>query len=121
MPTAVLAARGAIAPVANTPTSIYGAAKELAQKMAAQNGFGNGRGVIVVIASATPDLDAAFPATGIRYLAGGWETVPLFGTQELGVVDALQACIRLLVLYQGDNPPSHVYLGDAAGLREVQP
>lgn len=71
-----------------------------------------------VIFSSTPDIDAAFPARGVRAL--GWNYVPLFGTQEIDNPQGLQSCVRVLILWNTDLPAKqvkHVYLHDAQVLR----
>lgn len=70
------------------------------------------------IFSATPDLDAAFPAAAARTL--GWGEVPLFGTQELDVEGGVPLCIRVLLLWNSDknqNEIKHIYLHGASVLR----
>lgn len=71
-----------------------------------------------VIFASTPDLPAAFPAAAARQL--GWDTVPLFGTQEIDNPDGVPLCIRALILLNTDLPQAaihHVYLHNAAKLR----
>jgi chorismate mutase len=68
--------------------------------------------------SATPDLDAAFPAQAARQI--GWTGVPLFGTQELAVRGAPERCLRVMLLAEtpaGALPARHVYLRGAQALR----
>jgi chorismate mutase len=71
-----------------------------------------------VIFASTPDLPAAFPAAAARRI--GWDTVPLFGTQEIENPDGVPLCIRVLILWNSDLPQTaiqHVYLHHAARLR----
>ena len=73
--------------------------------------------VISVIFTATPDLDAAFPASAAREL--GW-LVPLLDAVEMDVPGAPRMCVRALVqLYTASGPERlhHVYLRGAARLR----
>lgn len=72
-----------------------------------------------VFVTMSPDLNATFPARGIRTMPG-WKEVPLMCATEVDVPGALQKCIRLLVLANSDRDASgirHVYLGDARQLR----
>ena len=71
-----------------------------------------------VIFASTPDLPAAFPAAAARRL--GWDTVPLFGTQEIDNPEGVPLCIRVLILWNTELPQAairHVYLRKAAKLR----
>ena len=70
------------------------------------------------IFSATPDVTAAFPAAAAR--ESGWSEVPLFGAQEIEVVNGPQMCIRVLILLNTDKLQKdihHVYLHGAQVLR----
>ena len=74
--------------------------------------------VASVIFSATPDLNAEFPALAARQL--GWLDVPLICTHEIGVPGALEKCIRILVQWNTEKAQSkisHVYLKEAVRLR----
>ncbi len=74
--------------------------------------------VAAVIFTASPDLDAAYPAQAAREM--GWNQVPMLCVQEMAVVGSLPRCIRVLVLWNTDLPPErirHVYLGQARNLR----
>jgi chorismate mutase len=71
-----------------------------------------------VIFTATPDLDAAYPAQAARQL--GWTEVPLLCMQEMAVPKSLPRCIRVLLHWNTDRAPDrirHVYLGEARALR----
>lgn len=71
-----------------------------------------------VIFASTPDLPAAFPAAAARRI--GWDTVPLFGTQEIDNPDGVPLCIRVLILWNTDLPQvaiRHAYLHEATRLR----
>lgn len=71
-----------------------------------------------VIFASTPDLPAAFPAAAARRL--GWDSVPLFGTQEIDNPDSVPLCIRVLILWNTDLAQSairHIYLREAVRLR----
>ena len=71
-----------------------------------------------VIFASTPDLPAAFPAAAARRI--GWDSVPLFGTQEIDNPDGVPQCIRVLILWNTDTPQTavrHLYLHESARLR----
>ncbi len=71
------------------------------------------------IFSMTSDLTAGFPAKGARQLEG-FEYVPLFDVQQAEVDEALDHCIRVLLLVDTELSQSeiqHVYMGRAQALR----
>lgn len=109
--------RGATTVVANDREIIFSAVQELLKELLAKNQIAT-EDIGAVIFSATPDLNAAFPAAAARRI--GWETVPLFGTQELDVENGLEKCVRVLLLVNTEkkqNEMKHVYLGDSNCLR----
>jgi len=68
--------------------------------------------------TATPDLDAQYPAIAARKL--GWTQVPLMCAQEIAVPGALPRVVRVLVFWNTDlaqEEVRHVYLGGARALR----
>ena len=70
------------------------------------------------IFTATPDLDAAYPAAAAREL--GWTQTPLLCMQEMQVVGSLKRCIRVLIHWNTEQTPGeiqHVYLRGAQALR----
>ncbi|MBW7457307.1 chorismate mutase [Paenibacillus sepulcri] len=72
-----------------------------------------------VFITVTHDLDATFPASAIRQMAG-WELVPLMCALEVPVKGSLEKCIRLMVLVNTDKTQKqieHVYYGGAQALR----
>jgi histidinol-phosphate aminotransferase len=74
--------------------------------------------IACIIFSVTPDLDAAFPATGVRL--AGLTTTPLFSTREIPVPGSLPRCIRALMLVTSNlkqEEMRHIYLGEATKLR----
>jgi chorismate mutase len=73
--------------------------------------------MVSVIFTATTDLDAAFPAAAARNL--GLDTVPLLCAREIEVPGSMERVIRVLLHYYAafEDPPVHVYLGDAQSLR----
>lgn len=74
--------------------------------------------MISVIFTATPDLNAVFPAVAAREL--GITNVSLLDMQELYVPGSLPKCIRILLHFNTEkknNELKHVYLRGAAVLR----
>lgn len=109
--------RGAITVEHNDREEIIAAVMELLTEMQVKNGFAI-EDIGAAIFSATDDLTAVFPAVGARRL--GWTTVPLFGAQEQDVDDALERCVRVLLLVNTDKKQRdiyHVYLRGATVLR----
>lgn len=111
------AMRGAITVDENTPAAILLATKHLLAEIAVRNQLAPGE-VVSAIFTATPDLNAAFPAKAAREL--GWTEVALLDAVEMDVPGALPRTIRVLLLVERPHDPgtvSHVYLGDAVLLR----
>ncbi len=109
--------RGAITVEENTAAAIAEAVTELLQTLQAQNDFSLAD-VAGVFFTATPDLDADFPAAAARQ--AGWDQVPLLCAVEMNVPGSLGRCIRVLVLvntHRRQEEMSHVYLRDARVLR----
>lgn len=110
--------RGATTTDANTAEEIWAATEELLMVLVERNGLD-----LTEIASAwftaTPDLDADFPAYAARRL--GWFAVPLICTCEIPVPGALERVIRVLLHYNTDAPQAamhHAYLRGAIALRK---
>lgn len=109
--------RGAITVRENSAPAIAEAVTELLQALQAENGFSLSD-VAGVFFTATPDLDADFPAAAARQ--AGWGQVPLLCAVEMNVPGALSRCIRVLVLVNTERRQeemSHVYLREARSLR----
>ena len=109
--------RGAITVAENKKEEIFHAVQELLVELVEKNNL-DLKDIGAAIFSATPDLDAAFPAAAARKI--GWDLVPLFGTQELDVENGLDKCVRVLLLVNTDKKQEeivHVYLGDSNCLR----
>ncbi|TMW73594.1 chorismate mutase [Alteribacter natronophilus] len=69
--------------------------------------------------TASPDLNATFPARALRDLEG-FDRVPVMCAQEIPVEGALKKCIRMMVTAEtplGQDEIRHVYLGRAKALR----
>ncbi len=109
--------RGAVSVESNDAGAIVAAARDLLEQITVANG------VLVddiasVIFTATPDLDAAYPARAARKM--GWTDTPLLCMQEMTVMDSLPRCIRVLIHWNTDLSLAqirHVYLGRARVLR----
>jgi chorismate mutase len=121
--TVLQAIRGATTAVANDAGEILTAVRELLSRLLAINEIGADQ-LVCAFFSATPDLDACFPARAAREL--GWSDVALFGMQELAVRGAPERCVRVMLLVQPQGvsspdgrpaKPQHVYLRGAQSLR----
>lgn len=111
------ALRGAITVPGNDRDAIVAATGELLDAMITRNEV-DPDDLVSMIFTATPDLDAEFPALAARRL--GLAHVPLLCSVELDVQGAMPRCIRVLVhLYteRGAAELQHVYLRDARELR----
>lgn len=113
----VHAIRGATQVEANDRDLILEATTELVTEVMTRNELTTDD-VISVIFTATPDLDAEFPAVAARKV--GFQDVPLICATEIDVPHALPRVIRLMAHVDVDRPRStsrHVYLRGAAALR----
>ena len=109
--------RGATSVDTNDENSIIAATRELLKRIVAANDL-SVADVSSVIFTATPDLDAVYPARVAREM--GWVNIPLLCMQDMAVEGSLSRCIRVLVLWNTDLSPEqirHVYLGRARTLR----
>jgi chorismate mutase len=109
--------RGAITVEVNDAAAIIAATQELLARMVAVNGV-MVEDVASIVFTATPDLDAAYPARAAREM--GWCNVPLLCMQEMKVQGSLPRCIRVLLHWNTDQSAAqiqHVYLGKARALR----
>jgi chorismate mutase len=114
---AVRAIRGATQVDADDRNLILEATTELVTEVMRRNGLSTDD-VISVLFTATPDLNAEFPALAARKL--GFHEVPLLCASELDVPHALPRVIRLMAHIETDRPRSamqHVYLRGAGALR----
>lgn len=113
----VRAIRGATQVEADDREQILGATAELVGEVMARNGMTTDD-VISIVFTATPDLNAEFPALAARKL--GFDEVPLLCATEIDVPHALPRVIRLLAHVETDRPRAelhHVYLRGAVRLR----
>jgi chorismate mutase len=109
--------RGATSVATNSTDAILAATRELLARIVAANGV-EVEDVASVIFTATPDLDAVYPARAAREM--GWTDTPLFCVQEMAAVAGLPRCIRVLVHWNTDlasRQIKHIYLGEARSLR----
>ncbi|SDR12213.1 chorismate mutase [Thermostaphylospora chromogena] len=113
----VRAIRGAIQVEANEREAILSGVTELVTAVMERNRLTTDD-VISVIFTATPDLNAEFPALAARKL--GFHDVPLICATEIDVPGALPRVVRLMAHVDVDRPREeiqHVYLRGAVALR----
>ena len=113
----VRAIRGAIQVEENSTLAIATGTKELLVEIIKANSLEVSQ-VISVILTATPDLNAAFPAAAAREV--GFESTPLLCAVEIDVPGALNRVIRAMVTVETDlsmKEISHIYLAGAKALR----
>ena len=109
--------RGAITVEANRDAAILDATRRLLEEIVRANDVDSDE-IAAIIFTATPDLNAAFPAEAARQL--GWQAVPLMSAIEMNVPGALQRCVRVLMLWNTPRAQEaivHVYLDGAETLR----
>lgn len=113
----VRAIRGAIQVEANTAAAIAAGTKELLAEVLRANSL-EVEQVISVLLTATPDLNAAFPAAAAREV--GFEATPLLCAVEIDVQGALARVVRAMVTVETESKASeiaHIYLAGAKALR----
>jgi len=110
--------RGAITVPANDKESIIAATKKLLQEIARANKI-EPEDVAAIFFTTTSDLNAEFPAAATREL--GWPpNLALLCGHEMNVPNDLPRCLRILMLVNTEKGPeeiTHVYLGEAEGLK----
>lgn len=109
--------RGAITVAENTEGAILEATRELLAQLFQSNSLQTEE-IAAILFTATPDLNAAFPAKAAREM--GYVQVPLMCSQELEVPSAPPRCIRVLILHNTTvamETLNHVYLRGAVVLR----
>ena len=87
--------RGATTCSKNTAIAIYDATLELITTVLEKNNIHHDH-IISILLSMSPDLNAAFPAAGLRKDPTFHDT-PLFCMQEIAVPHAPKYCIRTLI------------------------
>ncbi len=121
MSTAVRALRGATTVDADTPEEIGSRTVELLEVMFERNDVDHDD-LISIWFTVTADLVSAFPAASARTIGLG--DVPLLCATEIPVPGSTARCIRVMAHLTTDRPRNemrHVYLHDAAGLRDDLP
>ncbi len=109
--------RGATTVDANTVEAILEATRELLAAMQKANEI-DVDNVASAFFTATPDLNAEFPALAAREM--GWTNVALLCGHEMNKPGALPMCLRVLLHVNTDQPAGeikHVYLRGARVLR----
>ena len=117
----VQALRGATQVDANDRDLILDAIAELVDAVLQRNGI-TAEDLISIIFTATPDLDAEFPAYAAR--RAGITDVPMLSATEISVPDAMPRVLRLLAHVETERTRHelrHVYLRGAAALRTDLP
>jgi chorismate mutase len=116
-PMSVRAIRGAVQVETNSAEAIASGTKELLAQILRANSLSVDQ-VISVLLTATPDLNAAFPAAAAREV--GFEATPLLCAVEIDVPGALPRVIRAMATVEttlSATEISHIYLGGAQALR----
>ncbi len=109
--------RGATTVETNTEQAILDATRGLLVEMVRTNDV-KPHEIAAAFFTATPDLNAAFPAEAARQL--GWHAVALLSGVEVDVPGALPRCIRVLLLWntpRAQEEVVHVYQQKAEELR----
>ncbi len=109
--------RGATTVEANTVESILDATKELLAAMLKANDL-DVEYVASAFFTATPDLNAEFPALAARDM--GWSHVALLCGHEMNKPGSLPMCLRVLLHVNTDSSAAeikHIYLRGARVLR----
>jgi len=108
--------RGAITVEENTKECIFAATKELISAIMEQNSIKE-EDIASIIFTATPDLDAAFPATAVREM--GFKETALLDAVEMNVKGSMSRVIRVLMHVNAEKgfKPRHIYLKEAIKLR----
>lgn len=113
----IRAIRGAVQVEANTPEEISRGTQELLSEILRANSLPV-EDVISVLLTATPDLDAAFPAAAAREV--GFQATPLLCAVEIDVKGALPRVVRAMVTVETSLKAAeiaHIYLAGAKALR----
>lgn len=111
------AIRGATTADANESEEILSKTQQLLRELLRANDLESSE-IISIIFTATPDLNAAFPAAAARAI--GLTQVALLDAVEIDVTGALPRTIRVLMLVDRPHAPQdvhHVYQGEARKLR----
>ncbi len=109
------AIRGATTVTEDKPDLIRQAVKELLNAISQANGL-EAEQIICIMFSSTSDLKSYYPAKAAR--EAGYATCALYSSLEPEIGGALEKCIRVMLLVDGDKQPEHVYLNGAKNLRK---
>ncbi|MDQ0257473.1 chorismate mutase [Evansella vedderi] len=110
--------RGAITVENNNSDEIIAAAARLVKEMQDANQY-HPDDISHMLITVTHDLNAAFPAAGLRQL-DGYDLVPVMCAQEIPVPNSLEKCIRIMATVNTSKRPDevqHIYLERAVKLR----
>lgn len=110
--------RGAITVNNNDADEIIAATKRMFEEIIKANDI-EPTDVAHVLISVTKDLNAAFPAVGMRSIEG-WNYVPVMCTNEMPVPGSLPKCIRAMLTVNTNKQQDeikHIYLEKAVQLR----
>lgn len=112
----VRAVRGAVQIERDTADLINKYVGELINKIITENSINKNR-IISIQFTVTKDLRSKNPASALRKY--GYETIPLFCSQEPDVDGAMERVIRVLITFETDGYSSYspVYLNGAERLR----
>jgi chorismate mutase len=109
--------RGATTAKENAANAIYDATRELLTQLIEANQIEE-ENVAAVYFTATPDLNAAFPAAAARQL--GWNSTALMDATEIAVPGSLTRCVRVLILFNTEKSQRdivNIYLNGTDVLR----
>ena len=114
--------RGATTAATNDAAAIVEATEELLRELISLNQLDVDE-IALAYFTATPDLDAEFPALAARRL--GWVDVPLLNGHEMAVRQpnprGVPRCVRVLLLYntdRGQREMRHAYLRGANAIKQ---
>ena len=108
--------RGAIIAKRNSRQAILEATTELLESVIGANEITQDQ-VAGVFLTATPDLDADFPAYALREM--GWTQAPALCAQEIAVPGAMERVIRIMIFVNQSTQRKvqHQYIREARALR----
>jgi len=110
--------RGATTVDQDTPEAILSATQELLETIRGSNPDLKVADIASIWFTLTDDLRSEFPAKAARQI--GWLETPLMCAREIPVPGSLPKCVRVLIHWNTNMPPStirHIYLGKATQLR----
>lgn len=108
--------RGAIVAEANTRDAILAASRELLERIVRANDVAE-EDVAGIFFTATPDLNADFPAYAVRDM--GWKNTASLCAHEMSVPGAMERVVRVMVFvnWKHTTAVKHQYIGRARELR----